>query len=156
MEEIIIVAPHPDDEIIGCYEILKGEKKPIIIYGGETDSKRREEVKNVKKFFDIKIQMFQINVPANLLQKENKFYFPDPSNEVHPLHRAYGFQGESMARMGLDVTFYTTLMNVPYIHEVADPGDKKMLLESCYPSQADLWKYDHKYFLFEGYYKWIF
>jgi hypothetical protein len=100
--------------------------------------------------------MFQINIPANLLQKENKFYFPDPSNEVHPLHRAYGFQGESMARMGLDVTFYTTLMNVPYIHEVADPGDKKMLLESCYPSQADLWKYDHKYFLFEGYYKWIF
>jgi len=156
MAEIIIVAPHPDDEIIGCYEVLKAEKKPIIIYGGETESDRREEIKNVKKFFDIKVQMFQNSMPGNLLQKENKFYFPDPSNEVHPEHRAYGFQGEGMARSGLDVTFYTTLMNVPYIHEVADPKDKKMLLESCYPSQADLWAYDHKYFLFEGYYKWIF
>lgn len=156
MSEIIIVAPHPDDEIIGCYEMLKLEKSPIIIYGGETASDRREEVKNVKKFFDIKVQMFQNSIPTNLMQAENTFYFPDPTYEIHPLHRAYGFQGESLARGGFNVIFYTTLMNVPYIHEVEDPGDKKMYLESCYPSQADLWKYDHKYFLFEGYCKWMF
>lgn len=156
MSEIIIVAPHPDDEIIGCYEILKLVKKPVIIYGGETDSDRRAEVKNVKKLFDIKVQMFQNSIPPNLLQKENTFYFPDPSYENHPLHRAYGFQGESVARAGFNVIFYNTLMNAPYIHEVSDPKDKKMFLESCYPSQADLWAYDHKYFLFEGYSKWIF
>jgi len=156
MSEIIIVAPHPDDEIIGCYEILKGEKKPIIIYGGETDPDRREEVKTLQKLFGINIQLFQMSMPPNLLQKENTFYYPDPSSEVHPLHRAYGFQGESMARAGLNVIFYTTIMNTPYIHEVEDPKDKKMFLESCYQSQSDLWKYDHKYFLFEGRTKWMF
>jgi hypothetical protein len=156
MKEIIIVAPHPDDEIIGCYEVMKGDKKPIIIYGGNTEYDRREEVKNVKKFFDIKIQMFQNTMPPNLLQPENTFYYPDPSYEIHPLHRAYGFQGEGLARGGFNVIFYTTNMNAPYIHEVGDSGDKKMLLESCYPSQSDLWKYEKKYFLFEGYSKWMF
>ena len=156
MEEIIVVAPHPDDEIIGYYEILKGEKKPIIIYNGETDHDRRQETKNVKKFFEIKIQMFQNTIPVNLLQPENTFYFPDHSYETHPLHRAYGFQGEGLARSGFNVIFYSTIMNAPYIHDVVDPGDKKMLLESCYPSQSDLWKYDHKYFLFEGRTKWMF
>ena len=156
MEEIIIVAPHPDDEIIGCYEVMKADKKPIIIYGGNTEHDRRQEVKNVKKFFDVKVLMFQTTIPPNLLQAENTFYFPDPTYENHPLHRAYGFQGEGLARGGFNVIFYSTNMNAPYIHEVADPGDKKMLLESCYPSQSDLWKYDHKYFLFEGYTKWMF
>jgi hypothetical protein len=156
MSEIIIVVPHPDDEIIGCYEILKAEKSPIIIYNGETDQDRRMETKSVRKLFDIKVQMFQNSIPANLLQAENTFYFPDPSYEIHPLHRAYGFQGESLARSGFNVIFYNTNMNAPYIHDVADPKDKKMFLESCYPSQSDLWKYDHKYFLFEGYSKWLF
>lgn len=156
MSEIVIVAPHPDDEIIGCYEVLKEGKNPIIIYGGDTDYDRREEVKTLRKFFDIKVQMFQNSIPPNLLQAENKFYFPDPSYETHPLHRAHGFQGEGLARGGFDVIFYSTIMNAPYIHEVEDPKDKKMFLESCYPSQSDLWKYDHKYFLFEGRTKWMF
>jgi hypothetical protein len=156
MAEIIIIAPHPDDEIIGCYEVLKDKKNPIIIYGAETEIKRREEIKNVNKFFEIKAQLFQNSIPTHLLQADNTFYFPDHSYETHPLHRAYGFQGESYARSGFNVIFYTTIMNAPYIHDVEDPKDKKMYLESCYPSQSDLWKYDHKYFLFEGYSKWIF
>ena len=156
MSETIIVAPHPDDEIIGCYEVLKRGESPIIIYGGNTPSERREEVKNIRKFFDIKVQLFQNSIPPNLIQPENIFYFPNHTDEYHLEHRAYGFQGESLARQGMNVTFYTTLMNVPYIHEVVDPKDKKMYLESCYPSQADLWIHEHKYFLFEGYMKWIF
>ena len=64
--------------------------------------------------------------------------------------------GESMARQGLDVLFYTTQMNVPYIREVQDSGAKKVLLNSVYFGQSSLWEYEHKYFLFEGYCKWIF
>jgi hypothetical protein len=47
-------------------------------------------------------------------------------------------------------------MNAPYIHEVNLPDDKKYLLDQVYPDQKDLWKYDYKYFLFEGYCKWVF
>ena len=82
--------------------------------------------------------------------------FPDPVYENHPLHRQYGMMGESMARQGLDVTFYTTQMNAPYIREVKDSAAKKSLLNTVYFGQSSLWEYDHKYFLFEGYCKWIF
>ncbi len=153
----IIVAPHPDDEIIGCYEVLKRDKHVVVIYGGTTKSERRGETSNLKKFFEnVHVQLFQNSIPTDLMHKDNVLYFPDPTTEIHPLHRSYGFQGESIARAGFKVVFYTTQMNVPYIHEVEDPKDKKMYLESCYPSQADLWKYDHKYFLFEGYCRWMF
>jgi hypothetical protein len=156
MSETIIVAPHPDDELIGCYEILKKSDPPIIIYGGNTQPNRREEIKNIQKFFTIKVQLFQNSIPTHLINPDNTFYFPNHVDEMHPEHRAWGFQGESLARQGMNVIFYTTEMNVPYKHLVEDPKDKKMYLESCYPSQADLWKYEYKYFLFEGYMKWIF
>lgn len=156
-KELIIIAPHPDDEIIGCYEKLteKGAN-PIIIYGPETEQKRREEALKLKDFVDVKVQLFLANIPPNLLDTDNTYMFPNPVDEIHPLHRQYGMMGESMARQGLDVLFYTTQMNVPYIREIQDPGAKKSLLNSVYFGQSSLWEYEHKYFLFEGYCKWIF
>ena len=90
------------------------------------------------------------------MKKENTFYFPDPIFETHPCHRAHGAVGESFARGGFDVVFYTTNMTAPYVHEVKNPTLKDAKLSKCYPSQKDLWKYEKKYILFEGYCKWIF
>jgi len=153
----IIIAPHPDDELIGCFDIIRKKEPCMIIYGGETESKRREETKEVKEFFDNVVgQLFLMNVPAHLLTKENTFYFPDPIYETHPLHRYYGMLGESIARSGKDVIFYSTNMNSPYIHEVKEPDEKERYLNIIYPSQKSLWEYEKKYILFEGYCKWIF
>jgi hypothetical protein len=63
---------------------------------------------------------------------------------------------EQIARAGFDVVFYSTIMNVPYIHEVKDPQLKETLINRVYPSQKDLWKYEKKFILFEGRCKWIF
>jgi len=154
----VIVAPHPDDEIIGCFEQLKNPANNlVIIYSGDTDVDRREVVLNLKKEIPhLKIQLFQQTVPQTFLSPLNKFFFPDPIYEVHPKHREWGFMGEQLARNGFDVTFYNTNMNAPYIHEVKLPDDKKYLLNKVYPDQKSLWEYDHKYFLFEGYSKWVF
>lgn len=152
----VIIAPHPDDEIIGCYEVLKKPISTIIIYSGNTDAKRRKEVGKLLEFIDVKAQMFQMTVPTYLLDQNTTFYFPDPIYETHPSHREFGMIGEQMARQGLDVIFYTTNMTAPYIHETKEPDKKEELLNKVYPSQKSLWEYEKKYILFEGYCKWIF
>jgi len=158
MSEVIIISPHCDDEIIGNYEVLKNKNNRItIIYGSDTKLERRVEAITLREYFsNIKAQLFQTTIPQPFLQKTTGFFFPDPHFETHPEHRAWGFVGEQLARQGFDVTFYSTIMNSPYIHEVEYPLLKKAALDKVYPSQKSLWKYDHKYFIFEGKCKWIF
>ena len=155
--DLIIIAPHPDDEIIGAYKYLtEFNAHPIIIYSADLDAKRKESTLKLKEHIDCQVQLFQMSVPQPFLKAENRFLFPDPIYELHPVHRAWGFMGEQMARNGFDVTFYSTNMNAPYIHEVQEPQKKRKLLEKVYFDQKTLWEFDHKYFLFEGYSKWIF
>lgn len=154
-KKIVIWAPHPDDEVIGCYEVLI-KTCPIIIYSGNTENDRREEAMKLREHVDIGPQLFLMTVPPNLLKKDNTFYFPDPIEEWHPDHREAGFLGEQLARNGYDVVFYSVNMQARYIHRTPDREGKKGLLDKVYVSQKDLWKYDNKYYLFEGYCKWIF
>jgi len=153
----VIVAPHPDDEIIGCYEVLKREETIIIIYSPDVNANRRKEAMRLKEYIDgIKVQMFQSSIPMAMINKNHKFYFPDPIYETHPKHRELGMTGELYARSGIDVTFYSTIMNAPYIHESLEPTRKEYILNEVYASQRDMWKYEKKYVLFEGYCKWVF
>lgn len=153
----VIIAPHPDDEIIGCFKILNEKKNIVIIYHPDVEQKRREEALKLKeKISSVNVQLFNSNIPTSMLNKESSFYFPDPIYEIHPRHRELGMIGESIARSGLDVTFYSTIMNAPYIYEVGISNSKENLLNEVYPSQSDMWKYEKKYILFEGFCKWIF
>jgi hypothetical protein len=154
----LIIAPHPDDEIIGCYEILEREKNILILYSSDVDFYRKEEALKLREENNnIKGQLFQNTIPPPFLSKKETttFYFPDPVNEIHPTHRVWGMNGESLARSGYDVIFYTTIMNVPYIHEV-NSDKKESLLNKIYSSQKSLWEYEKKFVLFEGRCKWLF
>ncbi len=153
--ETVIIAPHPDDEIIGCYHHLIKDN-PIIIYDGDTDIARREETKKLRDHVEVKVQLFQKSVPPNFMNNKTILYFPDPIYEIHPLHRQWGMIGEQIARSGFNVVFYSTNMTAPYIHEVQNVAAKESLLNTVYPSQSDLWKYEKKYVLFEGYCQWFF
>jgi len=153
-KEVLIIAPHCDDEIIGCYEVLK-KHKSIIIYTEEADTKRKEEAKNLRKYIDIKSQLFLRTIPESFINKDTTLYFPDPINEIHHAHRLQGIVGEQLVRAGLDVIFYSVNMLAPYCHEVENSVEKEKVLNSVYPSQSDLWKYDKRYILFEGRCKWI-
>lgn len=155
-KNIIIVAPHPDDEIIGTYHILKNYKT-MIIYDPSTPQLRREESQKLRDHFDVVAQIYLATIPAPWYTiKDAVFFFPDPIYERHPMHRQWGFAGEQLARQGKDVIFYSTIMNTPYIHEVDEPENKRDLLNKIYPSQKTMWEWNHKYWLFEGYQQWIY
>lgn len=156
MSETVIIAPHCDDEIIGCFEVLNNEyNRPLIIYTETTTVERRLEAKKLAEVFSIGEQWFNPSIPTRYMKFENVFYFPG-HDELHPAHRQQAAIGELMARRGYNVIFYSTNMNVPYIKEVKNPEAKKEALEIVYPGQSDLWKYEHKFFLFEAHCKWIF
>jgi len=154
MKEVIIISPHCDDECIGAYKFLK--EATIIIYDAIASIERRNEALTLKsKMSNIKAQLFQNTIPSSFLNKENMLLFPC-IEEVHPLHRKWSYMGEQLSRNGLNIIFYTINMNVPYIREVEDIKGKEDLLNSIYPSQSDMWKYEKKYVIWEGFCKWIF
>ena len=154
--DCVIIAPHFDDEIIGNSEIILNPLiKPIIVYM-QDDEERKKEALKLKTFLsNIQVQLFQKSIPQVVLNRNNILYFPDPIYEIHPEHRKFGAIGEDLLRQGFNVVFYSTNMNAPYIHEVSEFKQKRHLLEKVYPSQKNLWKFENKYFLFEGRCKWI-
>ena len=152
--KFIIVAPHADDEVIGCFTLLRANAVDTIVFGTE----------GVMKEFNIAILKADIrfDVKCNYLDNYpfvasiNKvFLFPDPTYETHPEHRRIGMLGEEILRAGGNVVFYTVNMSAPYIFEVVEPLIKRKCLDSLYPNKKSLWEYDHRYFLFEGYTKWL-
>jgi len=150
----IIIAPHADDEVIGCYEIIMNERS-IVIYTNNGHSHRGEEATKLKATTMISEQLFNKDIPTFLMDPKYTYYFPDPIYETHPDHRRWGSFGEQMVRNGFDVVFYSTNMQAPYIHEVQDYSGKLKLLNNTYMSQKSLWEYDHRYYLFEGRVKWL-
>ncbi len=154
--ELVIISPHFDDEIIGCYEIIINPIiKPVIIYMQDDEKRKLESLKLKDELDNIKIQLFQKSIPYTFINPNNVLYFPDPVFEFHPDHRKWGAIGEDYLRQGMNVVFYSINMQAPYIHEVKESNQKEELLNTVYPSQKDLWKMDKKYVLFEGRCKWI-
>ena len=158
-KDTIIVAPHPDDEIIGCFEIIEKTIElggnTFVLYANDTElpewALNGENPLNIspitKEYMNLYLEIFN--------PEEVMFLFPDPIYEFHPQHRKYGHIGEKMLRRGNNVVFYNINMQAPYIREVRAPDRKREILNLYYPKKADLWEYDHKYFLFEGQVKWL-
>ena len=155
----IIIAPHADDEIIGCYSILKaGEVSAIYFPEKEimVEAKIVMECFVVPNMFTITEQISFHNLALTATRMNGSIFFPDPVYEWHPEHRRWGSIGQELVRKGhSNVIFYSVNMTAPYIREVNNPDDKRKALNTVYPEKRNLWKYDHKYFLFEGHCQWL-
>jgi len=157
-----IIAPHYDDEIIGCYGVLARARSSglyvVVLYAGQSCEMGGHLVEDlfgvttdkIRRTQDVLSVCSDTGVPVRL-------YAPDPYYEHHPEHKRWGQIAEQLFRdrQVQELVFYVTRMNAPYIFEVSKPQDKRSALDACYPEKSDLWRNDHRFFLFEGRCQWL-
>lgn len=160
----LILCPHVDDEVIGCWSVLSPKMphdSPVIIAymsRGMTDE-RTKEAYQLPHEFNAAVDIFNlVHLPEYLFSNSfSQVYAPDPHWEAHPDHKRIGAVAWAWCQ-DRHVSFYSysTNMNVPYLRELlpAQQHAKRSALDRLFPSQADLWKFDHRYFLFEGISLW--
>jgi hypothetical protein len=159
----VIFAPHPDDELIGCYSVLEIGEPCTIIFTTDIEDFRLQESQRLKSYFDVTIKkdLRPIIEIINALQNEqaiHEFLFPDYYWELHPEHKQLGHEGYKLWKNSkLDIQFYSTNMNCPHIFELSDfdKKNKEKILNSVYSSQKELWAYEKKYIYFEGRVKYL-
>jgi hypothetical protein len=133
----IILAPHGDDEIIGCYSILDTIDKIIYFQDGD---RMRSVVQNDKRY------MIADGARLHSIKAEDTIFIPS-KYDFHPLHK-------TVNRIGLSLPaakqFYSIEMNVPWLEEEFDPHGKRALLKKLYPDQVETLAKNDKYFLFRS------
>lgn len=137
-----IFAPHVDDEVIGCYSLLK-EKNIKVVYFSELSLIRKKEALNASRAFQFKFSFSGYNYkPA-----QDEILVVPCKEDLHPEHRKVNAFAKSFSNKKL---YYTTDKNVAYCVLPENAVTiKKMLMNRLYPSQAKLWENDDKYILFE-------
>lgn len=160
MKRHVIIAPHADDEIIGCHAVLAAREVATVAFPLKNKGALKESIITQALFlFEAKLfSTFEsvIDLATQAKGKNGYIFFPDPVNELHPDHRIIGGLGERLIKEQKfdNVIFYTTNMNAPYMEEAIQMEEKREALDRCYPRKKSLWEYDYKYFLFEGYTTW--
>ncbi|MEM5866361.1 MAG: hypothetical protein QXG39_00375 [Candidatus Aenigmatarchaeota archaeon] len=149
-ELFVVLSPHTDDAVIGCWELIKNGKVRAIIYCNT----EKEEVKELEKFCeDYGIQLFILPDKNDLnFVKKTLDDFPEhilllpSSNDFHPIHKFYSSWQYCFDRCG----FYSVDMNVDWIRKINSFENKKKVLDRYFKTKKDLWKNNAKYYLFEG------
>lgn len=142
-----IIAPHPDDDLIGCYRQIINGNVHDIVYVEKVSDERKEEA--IKLCTDYKIAYSFLDGDVSWLYKcvGLNFLIPSPCDE-HPLHKLVYY---TMSRLYKNISVYSTYMKGDwFVKELKVPIAKRDALNKYYPSQKSLWETDWKYFLFEG------
>ncbi len=148
----VIIAPHPDDELIGCFTLFdKGLVKKVIYI--DDNKERAAKARKLTSSMGVDVEFIPFNEfvagtsKYGLSQEED--YLVPCLQDNHFKHKVVNI----LTRLGSKrVGYYTTQMDTeftrPLTKELSEK--KRKALNRYYPDQKSLWQYDHKYFLFEG------
>lgn len=157
---ILILAPHPDDEVIGCSTILRKAKlnqdSVNIVYFFDITKERLRELISLSVDEKFRFYIFEEDKKKleYLFDEADQVYVPSEKDN-HPAHKfvnqfAYKF---NPIDYGYELAFYTIDKNIPFSVLSPDEIEYKKQLLSYYSSQKRLWEHDEKYILFEGFRK---
>jgi LmbE family N-acetylglucosaminyl deacetylase len=157
-KKIYVVAPHPDDELIGAFSLIAEKYVDEVIYMATHNDIRMSEINKCCKEFGfiptICVTTHNLTQVLNrITQEPNSVIFtPDPQYEYQPYHKKISGLVDGICQ-DWQIYYYTIEMNTPYLSEVILPERKRESLDMIYYSQKHLWTTNHKYFLFEGFRK---
>ena len=149
----LIVAAHPDDELLGLGRLLHADRSEIagVIYvNHELPAVRLKEAKNLAKWHGYKMWWFQETQRFSERLKFDTVFLPAPT-DGHAEHQAALNWGLEAFNGKAELMEYSIEKNAPYV----TPLDswvldwKRKLFAGFFPSQA-FEVLDPKYFLFEG------
>lgn len=146
----VILAPHADDELIGCWSLLTSGLIHTVIYFYELDRVRRQEAINCAATYNF-LPLFaaDFNVQQWVASyKTDTFYLPN-FHDSHPDHKQINRDYRTLP----SVRYYSVDLDNAANKAVFSPTDqcqKRFALDSLYPSQRELWNVNHSYFLFEA------
>lgn len=150
MERVLIVAPHVDDELIGCYSVLQDKNIEIdIIWCFDLTAERRMEAIRMAKEFSITphfIEYFRETAIISVIENNNfdRVYVPS-IRDWHPEHKLVN----RLTRLHATHFYSVDMVNGKVLSE-NDRRNKLSQLNTYFPSQKTLWENNGLYYLFES------
>ena len=152
----VILAPHPDDEIIGCFKLLKAGAVKAVLYFFDCEGVRLAELARFCRDLGLEYRILRpvLHEVESAIEKlkPEAILVPHP-RDYHPHHKTICMLGQALAGMNenLSIKYYSVEMNVPDL-DILEPvlrEEKRAWLDKYYPSQKKLWETNPKYYLFE-------
>lgn len=147
----MILAPHPDDELIGCWSLLQAGLVKKVVFLNDLTWTRMAEANACAAAFGFEAVFApagQLDTLSGVLGPLDVLAMPSIMDS-HPDHKETNriFRGHTSNRR-----FYSVdLQNCPD-KVLLSPKDRQAKFEALncfYPSQRSLWDYDASYYLFE-------
>ena len=138
----VILAPHLDDEIVGCYSIL--DEDCVVVYWHE-DYRTPPDIGVEFVRFDGNSEEVE-----RIIEDAAEVYIPS-KHDYHPLHKEVNAWAEqNIPEEGCIKYWYSVEMNVPWLQEEEDPEGKQLFLKAHYPDEHTTLNKSDKYWLFKS------